>query len=372
MKIDPKTALERLAGWPARRDQLADDRADLVRDAWLSGVRNVTELHRVADVSRDTIYADLRRRGIDPTDRSAMPTTALSRRAILRGHLNRILAYPPPTNHKENIQLNEAGVTDRAKAVSRQIDQVRILQLLHGRDEVAAAYSDWLDDNLREQVKTAKPLRSWNEVHLDIAPIPRWRRDRHGFLCWVSAGCDESFWQLLPVGGGSGDRMCKHCARAENLSPGEVWEPRLPAAHDALAYRGLMPEEAHENEITLKLTDGTDRSYGLGDTNAFLFAEGWMGLVVDQHQVNGTSEAPHMEIIGKTTKEGHQFSFLLTFDYDATPQGWRRSPYGFRFTSGTLTSSDGSSTHAITDVVELLDTIDRGEAAFPSGPAPTK
>jgi hypothetical protein len=39
----------------------------------------------------------------------------------------------------------------------------------------------------------------------------------------------------------------------------------------------------------------------------------------------------------------------------------RQSPYGFRFTSGTLTGPDGS-THAITDVFELLDAIARARA----------
>jgi transcriptional regulator of acetoin/glycerol metabolism len=69
--ISPETALERLAGWPVRRDQLAVDRAALVADAWHAGIRNVAQLARIADVSRDTIYADLRSHRIDPTDRSS-------------------------------------------------------------------------------------------------------------------------------------------------------------------------------------------------------------------------------------------------------------------------------------------------------------
>jgi AcrR family transcriptional regulator len=55
-----------LRGWAVRRDRLPQERADLVAEAWRSGLRNVAELARDADVSRDTVYADLRSRGIDP------------------------------------------------------------------------------------------------------------------------------------------------------------------------------------------------------------------------------------------------------------------------------------------------------------------
>ena len=41
--------------------------------AWSAGTRNVRELARLAGVTRDTIYSDLRRRGIDPADRTSLP-----------------------------------------------------------------------------------------------------------------------------------------------------------------------------------------------------------------------------------------------------------------------------------------------------------
>ncbi|MFC7331487.1 hypothetical protein [Marinactinospora rubrisoli] len=55
-----------LADWARRRDALAADRAELLRYAWLTGDRNIRALAQAADVSRETVYADLRSMGIDP------------------------------------------------------------------------------------------------------------------------------------------------------------------------------------------------------------------------------------------------------------------------------------------------------------------
>ncbi|MFF0430304.1 hypothetical protein ACFYUJ_38830 [Streptomyces sp. NPDC004520] len=44
-------------------------RADLLADAWQAGETNVSALAEAARVSRPTVYADLRARGIDPDDR---------------------------------------------------------------------------------------------------------------------------------------------------------------------------------------------------------------------------------------------------------------------------------------------------------------
>jgi hypothetical protein len=65
------TALTALGGWATRRDRLPAGRAYLLAAAWHAGERNVRELARIAGVSRDTVYADLKSRDIDPTDRSS-------------------------------------------------------------------------------------------------------------------------------------------------------------------------------------------------------------------------------------------------------------------------------------------------------------
>ncbi|WP_445528178.1 hypothetical protein [Streptomyces cyslabdanicus] len=55
------TALAALRGWAARRDRLAANRANLMAAAWWAGTRTIAELARAADVSRDTVYDELRR-----------------------------------------------------------------------------------------------------------------------------------------------------------------------------------------------------------------------------------------------------------------------------------------------------------------------
>ncbi|WP_143202290.1 hypothetical protein [Streptomyces sp. CB01249] len=42
-----------LKGWAARRDRLPEHRADLLAAAWWSGTRNVAELARTANITRD-------------------------------------------------------------------------------------------------------------------------------------------------------------------------------------------------------------------------------------------------------------------------------------------------------------------------------
>jgi hypothetical protein len=180
------------------------------------------------------------------------PVPGLSRQVILRGHLDLILAAPAPANHLDCL----TGPARDHAAAARQVDQVRILQLLFGCDEVAAAYRRWLDQALSEQAKTAVPLHSWDEIAIDSAPVGWGNRDVHGFLCVC---CGGNCWQVI-LADGFPDRLCARCARRElALDPGQVWAPRLPPAHGHLEFPGLLPGEPHENSIEVRLTDGTTR-----------------------------------------------------------------------------------------------------------------
>jgi DNA-binding transcriptional ArsR family regulator len=68
-------SLTALSAWARTRDQLPTDRVELLALAWHTGNRNIQELARRANVSRDTVYADLRTAGIEPADRAAAVTT---------------------------------------------------------------------------------------------------------------------------------------------------------------------------------------------------------------------------------------------------------------------------------------------------------
>jgi hypothetical protein len=74
-----RASLQALQAWARHRDQLPQLRAELVALAWQTGNRNIRELARIADVSRDTIYADLRARGIDATDQTTRRTATTPR-----------------------------------------------------------------------------------------------------------------------------------------------------------------------------------------------------------------------------------------------------------------------------------------------------
>jgi hypothetical protein len=65
------TALTALRAWTHHRDRMPEQRAALLSAAWRAGERNVRELARLADVSRQTVYDDLRALGIEPTHRDS-------------------------------------------------------------------------------------------------------------------------------------------------------------------------------------------------------------------------------------------------------------------------------------------------------------
>jgi hypothetical protein len=69
-EFDPEAArlgaLTALRAWTRQRDGMPEQRARLLAAAWRAGERNVRELARIAEVSRQTVYDDLRGQEIDP------------------------------------------------------------------------------------------------------------------------------------------------------------------------------------------------------------------------------------------------------------------------------------------------------------------
>ncbi|GAB3902522.1 hypothetical protein GCM10029964_093120 [Kibdelosporangium lantanae] len=78
--FDPETArltaLTALRAWARQQERQPAERAALISAAWQAGERNLRELARIADVSRTTVYEDLRSHNINPpTDRAAPRST---------------------------------------------------------------------------------------------------------------------------------------------------------------------------------------------------------------------------------------------------------------------------------------------------------
>jgi hypothetical protein len=121
-------ALTALRGWALRRDRLPGDRARLLAAAWQAGARNIRELARLADVSRETVYADLRSSGIDPRDRSGQPSRR-PRYEPLRHDEVRDLAEMA-TSVLVNAMLTEEPGTLASAAWQAQIALTRVAELL--------------------------------------------------------------------------------------------------------------------------------------------------------------------------------------------------------------------------------------------------
>jgi len=76
-------------------------------------------------------------------------------------------------------------MTGQAKDI--QTAWARALIAAHGRDRAASVYTEYAD---RRQGTVTERVGSWDNLVLATSPIPRWRRDVHGFMCF---GCTDSF-----------------------------------------------------------------------------------------------------------------------------------------------------------------------------------
>nr|WSX25532.1 hypothetical protein OG690_38260 [Streptomyces tubercidicus] len=61
---------EKADGLTRRRDTIVDELKDIAADLWHAGLRNVRDIGRRTGLSRTTLYAALRERGIEPTNRA--------------------------------------------------------------------------------------------------------------------------------------------------------------------------------------------------------------------------------------------------------------------------------------------------------------
>lgn len=150
-------ALADLRDWAGRRAQLDEDRPVLMAAAWKAGARSVAELARAAGVSRDTVYSDLRGRGIDYFNRDQDPR--LTRLVQAVAALAQQFAPGNPFNFKTAVAfgpvLGEAAALLASFEVPDLIGAVRkVLAVSYGNgdehylgpylDELRAALDDYL------------------------------------------------------------------------------------------------------------------------------------------------------------------------------------------------------------------------------------
>lgn len=133
------SALDALRAWARTRDRLPVDRARLLALAWHTGNRNIQELARLTDVSRDTVYADLRAHDINPKDRDAAITAP--RYEALRADTVAAIADLAATRFKPAM-LHDAPDPLAAAAWHATIALTRIAELLADSEGTVLADSE--------------------------------------------------------------------------------------------------------------------------------------------------------------------------------------------------------------------------------------
>ncbi|MGI5341866.1 hypothetical protein ACQEVS_32910 [Streptomyces sp. CA-181903] len=357
-------ALLDLGGWPVRRDRLAAERVALVVAAWQAGARNVAELARAADVSRDVIYDDLRRSGINPSDpqtkkESVMPATTqqVSARRRLLQQVKTLLDSDRGLGAL--VEFNgRPDLGDTEKAV--QMAWSRALVALHGRDRAARVYSGYARDRQRDVARSGLTLTSWDSLVLDTKPVGDWTRDIHGFLCVV---CGGTFPSVLIEGL---DPACQRCARENTESPEEAAPLWRAYSHHAFVFPGALREELPKGESTVTVRFDTEehREYTTGDVGLFFSdVTSLPGYVQHSTQVFGENrDAPTAVIEAHTEHDGRGFDITATFTYDPLPEAGEPHPYGFRFTAARLTPTHPApgAPAEYTDVYAMLDALING------------
>lgn len=64
---------ERAAPLAKQRDTIVAELKDIAAELWRAGLQNVREIGRRTSLSRTTVYAALRERGVEPTERILEP-----------------------------------------------------------------------------------------------------------------------------------------------------------------------------------------------------------------------------------------------------------------------------------------------------------
>ncbi|RAS59541.1 hypothetical protein C8D87_114153 [Lentzea atacamensis] len=164
-----------LRAWPLQRDRMPVERGDLIAAAWYLGERNVSALAAAADVTRQTVYEDLRARDINPRqDRhgsAATPRYAPLTHGQLAGlaaHMSVVLApamlsaTPEPlalaawkahqiiTSIAHLLDPDLPGTNGRTSAEERAgwLDAIAD----YGADAGRAAHQQWADEASREDL----------------------------------------------------------------------------------------------------------------------------------------------------------------------------------------------------------------------------
>ncbi|WP_234311016.1 hypothetical protein [Streptomyces sp. NRRL WC-3795] len=233
-------------------------RADLVAAAWQAGETNVSALAEAARISRPTVYADLRSRGIDPDHRpkgndvithlsplDIEGFTGVGERldAEFDAALRRWAAEHPTATHEE-------GKTEA-------------LRLAHVMD-TTYRYADVRDLLAHEQVARAERDRLLHQVELRweaLSTAAAWMAAHHAYVLAVEdARIAIDMWRERAEAALSRPFFC--ASPQDEAAYRQIQEAGYPALEEALAALDQAPAQTAER-LRADLDQAHERRMGL-------------------------------------------------------------------------------------------------------------
>ncbi|TRV71779.1 hypothetical protein FKN01_31320 [Streptomyces sp. 130] len=232
-------------------------RADLIAAAWQAGETRVSALAEAARISRPTVYADLRSRGIDPDHRQKGTDMLKLDPVNIEGF----------TGHGETMDAELDRAMGRWRAAHPdagpnipKIEGMRLAALM----DTVARYTDVRDRLAHEQVARADRDRLLHQVEVRweaLSTAPAWLAAHHAYVLAVDeARIAIEMWQERAASARA--RMWFCGSPRDEAAYRQIQEAGHPALEDALADLDQDPgvtaymlladlDQAHERRMKL-------------------------------------------------------------------------------------------------------------------------
>ncbi|BBG20756.1 hypothetical protein RVR_P212 (plasmid) [Actinacidiphila reveromycinica] len=233
-------------------------RADLLAAAWQAGETNVSALAEAARISRPTVYADLRSRGIDP-DHRPKGTNVITNLSPL--DIEGFTGVGERMDAEFDAALRRwAAEHPTATREEGRTEGVRLAALM----DTTYRYADVRDRLAHEQVARAERNRLLHHVELRweaLSTAPAWLAAHHAYVLAVDeAGLAIDMWRERAEAAGSRPFFCFSPQDEEAYR--QIQQAGHPSLEKALADLDPAPaqtaeqlranlDQAHEHRMKL-------------------------------------------------------------------------------------------------------------------------
>ncbi len=233
-------------------------RADLLAEAWQAGETNVSALAEAARISRPTVYADLRSRGIDP-DHRPKGTSVITNLSPLD------IEGFTGVGGRMDAEYDAALLRWRAKNPTAEYEEVKVegMRLVALMDTVAR-YADVRDRLAHEQVARAERDRLLHQVELRweaLSTASAWLAAHHAYVLAVDeARLAIDMWRERAES--AQGRMWFCSSPRDEAAYRQIQEAGYPALEQALADLDPTPAQTAE-QLRANLDQAHERRVGL-------------------------------------------------------------------------------------------------------------